>query len=261
MHTSCAQVCNRKGGSNRGYVAMGRGIQNPSHNYNGLIYEAITFPKFMGTSEIRAIANKLLGKYGMPVPDYAKMNNGYWSADKGVSLSGNSVTRWRGAGLDLVPPSGLAPVIALPKSARNSHPKYPAVDFQGKGTALVSTKMHASGCGDSWTYFVVVRPLVEIGWKNIFTTYDAPANSVNKACVEGGCTNADPYKYEPWSITEIGVHGWHSPDWHPGKLRMNQLQVVVYSTEKTKGLTINYYENGQAPREYTKKDFNQVRRL
>ena len=63
MHTSCAQVCNRKGGSNRGYVAMGRGIQNPSHNYNGLIYEAITFPKFMGTSEIRAIANKLLGKY------------------------------------------------------------------------------------------------------------------------------------------------------------------------------------------------------
>ena len=121
--------------------------------------------------------------------------------------------------------------------------------------------MHPSGCGDSWTYFVVVKPLVEIGWKNIFTTYDAPANSVNKACVEGGCTSADPYKYEPWSITEIGVHGWHSPDWHPGKLRMNQLQVVVYSTEKTKGLTINYYENGQAPREYTKADFNQVRRV
>ena len=198
-----------------------------------------------------------------PPATYTVGNNGYWSADKGVTLDkdGKSILRWKGTALDLDPPSGLAPVIALPKSARNSHPKYPAVDFQGKGTALVSLNQHASGCGDSWTYFVVVRPLVEIGWKNIFTTYDAPANSVNKACVEGGCTNADPYKYEPWSITEIGVHGWHSPDWHPGKLRMNQLQVVVYSTEKTKGLTINYYENGQAPREYTKKDFNQVRRL
>ena len=200
---------------------------------------------------------------GPVAPTYMVGNNGYWCADKGVTLDkdGKSILRWKGAAFDLDPPTGLAPVLALPKSARNSHPKYPAIDFQGKGTALVSTKMHPSGCGDSWTYFVVVKPLVEIGWRNIFTTYDAPVNSVNKACVEGGCTSADPYKYEPWSITEIGVHGWHSPDWHPGKLRMNQLQVVVYSTEKTKGLTINYYENGQAPREYTKKDFNQVGRL
>ena len=62
VHT-CSQPCNRKGGSNKGYVVMGRGMQNPSHHYDGLIYEAITFPKFMGTTEIRGIANKLLAKY------------------------------------------------------------------------------------------------------------------------------------------------------------------------------------------------------
>ena len=237
---------------------MGRGMQNPSHHYDGLIYEAITFPKFMNTAQIRGIANKLLAKYSMPVPEYAKSSNGYWSADKGVTVSGSQVFRWRGSTLDLAPPTGLAPHIALPKSSRNPHPKYAAVDFRGKGTALASLSKHASGCGDSWTYFVVVKPLGKIGWKNIFTTYDAPASSVNKACAEGGCTSKDPYKYEPWSITEIGVHGWHSPDWHPAPLHLNQLQVVVYSTKNTNGLTINYYENGQSPREYTKKDFKQV---
>merc|ERR1719181_1586947 len=104
----------------------------------------------------------------MPVPDYAKGNNDYWVADKGVTVSGKQVVRWQGSSLELSPPKGLAPVIAMPKSARNSHPKYAAVDFQGKGTALASLSKHASGCGDSWTYFVVVKPLGQIAWKNIF---------------------------------------------------------------------------------------------
>jgi len=188
------------------------------------------------------------------VPAYAESNNGYWRADKGVEVSKTNpdqVTQWSGLTkseeLLAVQKGFPAPILALPKSSQNSHPQYPAIYFDN-GSGLISTVKHPSGCGESWTWFVVLKP-AHTSWSNIFSTMDAPADRLNN----------HGYNYFPWSITPTGVHGWASaPNWSPGTLSVNKLQVVAYSTEKTKGLTINYYEQGKSPREYRNDGLNQV---
>lgn len=187
-------------------------------------------------------------------PEYATGNNGYWNAQMGITRSDSDsekVARWEGStetetedltSVDLLAPESYDNVyLAEPGSDRNSHPTYPAVDFRGDGSCLVGVGKHPSGCLDDWTYVVVVKPN-DIGWQNIFTTYDAPASRLYSG---GG------YEYEPWSITPIGIHGWSSAqNWNPASLVQGRLQVVVYSTEHNTGMTIHYYDNVAGAQEF-----------
>ena len=159
---------------------------------------------------------------------------GHWDAMSLSSVtkdSNSKVSRWSDLQMKY---DVKAPTKHQPKYVSNAINGFPAIDFSGADTGLVSGFKYSKGPNTPFTWIMAIQPKGSHSWDNLFSTSDG-----NWAVFNTRPDSCDKYAYYPIAATSDGIHGWC----HGSEVRISGLpndKLTIY-TIWYDGTTVKIY--------------------